>query len=46
MDRGDVLVRVVGKGRKERVSPLPEGWEAFRQNKYGETLLTFFRRKP
>ena len=31
--------------KKERVEP-PAGWEMYRQNKYGESLLSFFRKIP
>jgi 16S rRNA (guanine966-N2)-methyltransferase len=33
--------------KKETLEGLPDHWEVFRQNKYGDSLLTFFRlRKP
>ena len=30
---------------KERMEDLPMGWEIFRENKYGDSVLTFFRQK-
>jgi 16S rRNA (guanine(966)-N(2))-methyltransferase RsmD len=31
--------------KKEPLEGLPEGWEIFRTNNYGDSVLTFFRRK-
>ena len=36
-------VWVIGQHhKKEPVAPLPAGWTAFREERYGDTLLTFF----
>jgi 16S rRNA (guanine966-N2)-methyltransferase len=31
--------------KKEPVTGLPEGWELYRQNTYGDSFLSFFRRR-
>ena len=32
--------------KKEPLAGLPAGWEIFRENRYGDSVLTFFRRIP